>query len=253
MLAGMLWLFRLADSATSLVCFMLGSAILVALHSKTLKLEQQPIGLLIVSGVIMLGLMQLIFGLSDLVIGAVGRETTLTGRTALWADVLGMVQSPLFGTGFESFWVGPEAQVLWDKYWWHPNQAHNGYLETYINLGIVGVGLLAIVLFATYRSARAAYARATPMASLWLAYLFVIIVYNWTEASFKALHLLFFVFFLISVRYIQPVSSEIQVEEEVPSWDRRQRRLAARRPVAARRPKGVPRWDEPVAVDPLSK
>ena len=40
------------------------------------------------------------------------------------------------------------------KYWWHPNQAHNGYYEQYLNLGILGLVTLAAMIVAGYRKAR---------------------------------------------------------------------------------------------------
>jgi len=43
--------------------------------------------------------------------------------------------NPWIGAGFESFWLGPRLNKLWAQYNFMPNQAHNGYIEIYLNLG----------------------------------------------------------------------------------------------------------------------
>ncbi len=137
-----LWLFRLAESATSLVCFMLGVLLIIV----TFRAQQKPsadlrwvMGTLILFGVFGYAFPELYeFGISKL-----GRNATLTGRTDVWTDVLNMRFNAWVGTGFESFWLGPRLEFLWSKYYFQPNQAHNGYLETYLNLGVLGLGLLA--------------------------------------------------------------------------------------------------------------
>ena len=71
-----------------------------------------------------------------------GKDPTLTDRTLLWAELLKVDINPLFGTGFESFWLGERFRSFTASHWWAPNEAHNGYLETYLNLGLVGLFLL---------------------------------------------------------------------------------------------------------------
>ena len=56
---------------------------------------------------------------------------TLTGRTAIWDSVLQKVSNPLFGAGFESFWLGDRLKSMWAEFYFKPNQAHNGYIEVY--------------------------------------------------------------------------------------------------------------------------
>ena len=94
-----------------------------------------------------------------------------------------MTQSPLLGTGFESFWLGARAEHLWNMYYFHPNQAHNGYIETYINLGGVGLALLLLVVVSGYRNILKINHPAA--GSLCFAYFVVALVYNVTEAAFK--------------------------------------------------------------------
>ena len=77
-----------------------------------------------------------------------GRNSTLTGRTDIWAAVIPMAPNPLVGAGFESFWLSPRvAARLWELFPNLPlNEAHDGYIEVYLELGWVGVGLIGLIL-----------------------------------------------------------------------------------------------------------
>ena len=78
-------------------------------------------------------------------------ETRLTGRTDLWKQCLAIAGNPLVGTGFESFWLGWRIQRIWDEnVGIRLNEAHNGYLELYLQLGWCGVALLAVGLARGY-------------------------------------------------------------------------------------------------------
>src|SRR5205085_2349726 len=118
---------------------------------------------------------------------SMGRSTTLSGRTNLWTDLLRIDTDPLLGTGFESFFLGDRLEYLWSKYWWHPNEAHNGFLETYLTLGVIGIGLLAWLIVTGYRNATRTYRRNPKLGSLAIALLVVTVIYNTTEAAFKAM------------------------------------------------------------------
>jgi O-antigen ligase len=65
------------------------------------------------------------------------------------------------------------------------NEAHNGYLEIYLNLGAIGVVLLVGFLFATYRTIWKRFTASYTFASLTLAVWTVLLFYNVTEAAFK--------------------------------------------------------------------
>jgi len=93
--------------------------------------------------------------------------------------------NPWIGVGFESFWLGDRAQYFWDMYWWHPNEAHNGYLEMYLDLGWIGVAMILVMIATGYRNAVAGYRDHAGFGRLRLALLVVAPVYSITEAAFK--------------------------------------------------------------------
>lgn len=133
---------------------------------------------------------------------AMGRDSSLTGRTDVWKVVLNEAGNPVVGTGFESFWLGPRLQRIWtirDGWYQGVNEAHDGYLEVYLNLGWIGVILLATILVAGYRSVIARFRRDPDTGRLGLAYFVVIVIYNFTEAGFRMLSVTWLAFLLAAV------------------------------------------------------
>jgi O-antigen ligase len=212
------WLFGLAASSTSLVSFLVGSAAIIVLGQKWVN--KKYIGIYLLSGILIAGTAESVFNISDNVIAMLGKDPTLTDRTKVWADVLRIDKDPLLGAGFESFWLGDRLKQIWSIYWWHPNQAHNGYIETYLNLGLVGLCLLGALLFATFRKGTREIVTNFEYGRYRLGVLAAILIYNWTEAAFKALHLVLFVFYIISLDYpkAEPevIESEAQDEQTEP-------------------------------------
>src|SRR4029077_4069736 len=94
----------------------------------------------------------------------------------------------LLGAGFESFWLGPRMQKVWDAI---PNlyvsEAHNGYLEVYLNLGMIGLILIVLVLIHGYRRSVAVFRIDPHSGSLTLAYVLTAAIYSYTEAGFRML------------------------------------------------------------------
>jgi len=129
-----------------------------------------------------------------------GRDDTLTGRTDIWARVLSMAEHPIVGGGYSSFWLGERLLTLWNEYSWHPIEAHNGYLEIYLDLGIIGLTLLAGVIVSAYASIRAAITSQVEYAALRLSLLVASILYNVTESAFRPGLLMYFLFLLTVFR-----------------------------------------------------
>ncbi len=89
--------------------------------------------------------------LSQLLVAA-GKDPSLTGRTYLWQRAAQYIADrPMFGLGYQAFWVQGhvEAEGLW-RYAQIDTRAgfhfHNLYYETAVELGMVGVVLLALTL-----------------------------------------------------------------------------------------------------------
>jgi O-antigen ligase len=86
----------------------------------------------------------------DWMLAAMGKDPTLTGRTEIWSYVISDIyQKPLLGWGYNAFWSGdnPAAVEIDDVVQWTVPQAHNGLLEIFLSVGLVG-GVLFLSLLA---------------------------------------------------------------------------------------------------------
>ena len=156
---------------------------------------------------------QLSFDIFGSIVELSGHSATIEGRKMLWSELVTMNVNPLFGTGFESFWLGDRLQKLWDEHWWHPNEAHNGYLEIYLNLGLIGLLMLIGVIWATFWKCRMDLLRNFQWGRFGIGFLVAIVIYNWTEASFKALSPLWFVFYIVAMKYPKELVTTVR------DWD----------------------------------
>jgi exopolysaccharide production protein ExoQ len=198
MIAVALRLLVMSDSKTSIICLMVGSAIMLVAQLNIF--QRQPTRIvtwLIIIAVVFVPL-NFVFDINTMVIQAAGRDTTLTGRSDVWGDIDKLDLNQILGAGYESFWLGERLRILWTLHPWRPNQAHNGYLESYINLGALGTGLLFVFLFATLVKIRTALQKDFQLGIFALTTFVLHLFYNGTEAAFKA-HLNWFAFLIIAM------------------------------------------------------
>jgi exopolysaccharide production protein ExoQ len=91
-------------------------------------------------------------GAIGLLLGAFDKDTTLTGRTYLWAQGwLASQQAPIIGVGYQAYWVQgfPEPERLWEEFYITARAGfhfHNTYIETLVELGAIGTVLITFVL-----------------------------------------------------------------------------------------------------------
>jgi len=193
------WLLKMADSATSLMCFVLGATTLVMLGFRAVN--KRFVGTYIVISVLIAFGLEMTFDIYAEVVHLLGRNPNLTDRTEVWAAAIAIQPNPIFGAGFESFWLGERLETLWARWWWRPTQAHNGYIETYLNLGLVGVILLIGLILATFRKICDQLSTDFEFARIRLSFLMAILAFSYTEAAFKGVHLVWTVFHIIAIDY----------------------------------------------------
>lgn len=72
---------------------------------------------------------------------SLGRDPSLSGRTVLWEVALEKIaERPLLGYGFQGFWQPEgEANAVWKVVQYKPPHAHNGYINTALDLGLIGL------------------------------------------------------------------------------------------------------------------
>lgn len=229
------WLFWKANSQTAFLCLLIGVAIL--LLSRRPVIARKPLRL--VGAVVVCTLVYVVgdatIGIKDRVFMAVGRDSTLTNRTSVWEAVKSVGTDPWVGVGFMSFWQGERRvtvnQALGPNT--NLNQAHNGYLEQYVNLGYVGVGF--IIGLALLSLARISKDLATDYATATLRFAFVVLalLYNYTEASFYGINNIWLLFLMASIGLPKAADVPVAAREPVRQVDWR-RRPRAPQPAVAR-------------------
>jgi exopolysaccharide production protein ExoQ len=198
----MMWLLWESNSVTSISCFVLALGLMVA--TGRWQFARKPaVATLLAATAVGVSAFAL-FGGAGSVLEAMGRNPTLTGRTEVWQIILPLAQDPLVGSGYESFWLGDRLKRIGGMTSYGINEAHNGYLEIYLNLGWVGLTMLGLVIATGFRRVILA-VRDDPVAGkLRLAYFVLPLIYNFTEAVFKMMSPVW-IFFLIAIMAVPKV------------------------------------------------
>jgi exopolysaccharide production protein ExoQ len=191
-----------AHSATSAACFVLGAGLMLVLGRPLFRRVPAAVHVLVLA-ILLAGGLTVLLGGKDDAARTLGRDPTLSGRTEIWKIVIPMVPNAIGGAGFETFWAGPRAKEVEIRNTaaggvGGPHEAHNGYIEMYLNLGWVGVALIVVILGQGYRGAVGALRHDPGLGALLVAYVVTAVTYNITEAGFRILSLEWF-FLLLSI------------------------------------------------------
>ena len=201
LLAQVLWLVWTAGSSTTLVCLCLAAGMLICMHYPGGRQQVLHLGTYSLAGGSVLLIVFSFFGGSGAFAELLGRDATLTGRTDLWAALLNTSINPIVGTGYQSFWLGSRLRHFWEVFIFRPNQAHNGYLEVYLNGGVLGISLLSAMIISAGRRVKREVHGLGGLAALRLVLLLVALLYNWTEAAFSNLSLIWIIMLIAAIRY----------------------------------------------------
>jgi O-antigen ligase len=114
-------------------------------------------------------------------------DLTFTGRTLIWDFAVDEIRrNPVLGWGYQSFWlVGLDAPSIVEAPGWvkgMPN-AHNGYLDTMLEMGLVGFACLVTFIMATLHAIGRLADRDPARAWLMLSLAIFIIFHNLLEST----------------------------------------------------------------------
>jgi exopolysaccharide production protein ExoQ len=219
------WLLWQCNSLTSLLGLAMAGGVMLWVSRPRSRNHRALVHWLVVA-VLSFSLCAMFFDPGDVLTEAVGRTGSLSGRTIIWQRVLAIPINPWIGTGFESFWLGDRLVRMRSSGFSFPiNEAHNGYLEVYLNLGWAGATLLAILLLSGYKKIIVAFRRDPERGSLLLGLFLCGIFYSLTEAAFRMMStswiflLLTFISASTAVRPALSVEMESELaDREAPSW-----------------------------------
>ncbi|MEG5137106.1 MULTISPECIES: O-antigen ligase family protein [unclassified Microcoleus] len=150
----------------------------------------------------------IIDNLESIVVGGLGKDLTLTGRTEFWPQLIAAAnQRPWFGYGFDGFFqqalLGDKtpAYFVYTPNGFQPKTAHNGGISVLLSFGYPGlllilVSLLTNLIFAVRELSR----RPLSESGIPIIYLVFIVLNNLTEGSIGDLGDVWLAYVLITVR-----------------------------------------------------
>ncbi len=109
-----------------------------------------PVSYFFIAGVVGLGAMVAVA--PEVLLELIGKDKTLTGRTDIWDALLRSIRDkPWLGYGYGVYWMdqlGPSYYVRLQLQWGIPT-AHNGWIETWLSVGLAGVLAFAMLFIWT--------------------------------------------------------------------------------------------------------
>jgi O-antigen ligase len=193
----LIWLFYMANSATSFACMVVAIGLFAFSQYPAIKRNPQKILVILIICAVLFAIMEFAIGIKDTIIALLGRKPDFTERVDIWKTYFSLVRNPIVGYGFESFYASARMQNLADDVF----SAHNGYLEMYLNLGIIGVLFILAWIISGLKKFHSYLLINYPAAILRLALIVIVCLYSWTEATFAGVNniFLFILFAVISV------------------------------------------------------
>ena len=194
-----LWLLDLSQSRTSLVSLVIGLTLLLRTGWLASRKASRAVFILALSYPVLVLCGQKASLLSPL-LEMLGRDATFTGRADIWRHITLNTVNPLIGAGFFNFWGGPGGRAIAAAMQTGIPNAHDGYLDVYLDGGLIGVFLLSCALITSGRRL----IRSLPLSryyGLSFAFLIVAIVHNVTESSFSRLSAMWFTTLLAMLEF----------------------------------------------------
>jgi exopolysaccharide production protein ExoQ len=155
---------------------------------------------------------------SKAVLTVLGRDSSLTGRLPLWSVVLQEIATrPFAGFGYGAFWSTAEADRVRATIGWAAPNAHNGFLEILLALGLIGGALFLIGLLRNLALAVRAVRSGGRGGESWpFFFLMFNLFYSMTESSLLSANFILSMLFVANSYWVVRASTEeyVTVEDE---------------------------------------
>lgn len=145
---------------------------------------------------------------------------TLTNRTLLWSRLWPMIEKRLWlGYGYSAFWkrFGGEATSTWLTKWWQPGHAHNGWLELWLDLGLLGVVIFSLGFFLSFFRSLSVIAKGRTLEHFWpVLYLLCFVLVNLTESRLLKQHEIFWILYVaVAFSLLSWRENQKQIKEKI--------------------------------------
>jgi exopolysaccharide production protein ExoQ len=146
-----------------------------------------------------------------------GRDATLSGRTLIWKQVwIFILQRPWLGWGYDAFWRGTRGEAFRVVAAVHfmVFHAHNGFLEIWLELGAVGVGIFALSYLRAWRRLWPVLRAGEVDRVMWMVFVLALIVlYDLDENSLLIYNGLFWPLYVAALANVEFLSVEDALSE----------------------------------------
>lgn len=136
----------------------------------------------------------------DALLISAGKDPTLTGRTDLWIWALDDIgKRPWLGYGYGAFWQDFSSKAASIRYaaGWHVTHAHNGLLNLWLDIGLLGVFILTLGIVRTTIQSFFLLRNTASSTYIWpLLFVINMILANMTETTLMVRNDLFWVIFI---------------------------------------------------------
>jgi O-antigen ligase len=173
--------FRGAYPATATGVLIIGTASLLLLYRMKSNIAHMATLMVFMVGTALLCL-TFFDSLVPIVTSVFQRDESFTGRTDIWRAVLDVAsRSPLLGVGYGGYW-GLQDEMVRSTV--RATEAHSGYLDVYLEVGIVGIVLLLAFLLSYHRRALRELNHANDWGLFGICLLMMTLMHNFTESNF---------------------------------------------------------------------
>jgi exopolysaccharide production protein ExoQ len=193
-----LWLLLLCNSKTSLICLIIGATVVGSHRIPLLGARPGRFLCTVFAAMFLLAVAEVTFDVSDKLLGLVGRDATLTERTVIWAGIKETPVDPVFGCGYMMYWELYKG-VRFETRFYNVKSAHNSYLETYLDGGVIALGLILAVLIVMGVRIIREFLTGSEYGRLALAFYAVVVVYGMSESVLARRSPLWFILLLFGL------------------------------------------------------
>jgi len=193
-------LIVLSRSMTSVVAFVFVLVLLPAIPKLAQSVRRVAVLILLFS-IALIACGYWIGAHIEFVTAAMGRDPGLSGRIELWlASGLMALERPWLGYGYSAFWLGLEgpSSSIWRVVGWTAPGSHNGLMEIWLDLGVVGVAIAVFGFGRYFRKAFQLIREVRAWESAWpLMFLAVVFILNLTENIFFSANNIYWLLYMV--------------------------------------------------------
>lgn len=141
------------QSKTSLLCMIMGVGLIGGLWAMRRGGAAFTVVCLWLGVVLAAFILYLVITEPAVILKALGKDPSLTGRTDIWAALMRKVaEKPWTGFGYQAFWGRTSVPAMWirQETQWPVPSAHNGWIDLLVQLGWPGAILVGFTMALTF-------------------------------------------------------------------------------------------------------